>query len=233
MNGCSSNTNTGELERTFCYVKTDVGVSRCSGGFFTPSVGLLPSVGRLPTAHSVDHLGHVHLVGLSSPPALHSPPSARRAAENFPEAFPEVFGYQGVDDGVEAGVGISHEVGQDAQDIGGTVEREVSRPHAHDDQVVGEPAEAEDGGDDDDHLGDFPLSSPELGHVIDGVHAGPQVSKGAGVGEAEHQDGDQVTKDEGAHVHDNARLGTPGGNTHHSGSQVQLAVVAKVWSGKN
>lgn len=175
----------------------------------------------------------MHLVGFSSPPPHHPPPSARRAAEHFPEAFTEVFGHQGIDDGVEAGVGISREVGQDAQDIGGDVEREVSRPHPHDDQVVGEPAEAEDGGDDDDHLGDFPLGSPQLGHVIDGVHAGPQVSNGAGVGEAKHQDGDQVAKDEGAHVHDDARFGPPGGNTHHSGDQVQLAVVAEVRSGEN
>lgn len=69
--------------------------------------------------------------------------------------------------------------------------------------MVREPAEAEDGGKDDDHLGDFPLGSPELRRVVDGVHAGPQVSNGA----AKHQDGYQVAKSEGAHVHGEALFG--------------------------
>lgn len=171
----------------------------------------------------------MHLVTISSP----SLPSTQREAEHFPEAFPKVFGHQCIDERVQARVGISSEVGQDAQDVGGTVEREVARPHAHDDQVVGEPAEAEDGGDDDDHLGDFPLGSSKLGHIIDGVHAGPQVSNGACVGEAKHQDRYHVAESEGAHVHDYAWFGPPGGNAHHSGSQLQLAVVAKVRSGEN
>lgn len=202
--------------------------SSCSAGSPSrPSCSrswLLSSVGRLHAADCVHRLDHVHLVHL---------PPLERAAEHLPEAFPEVLGDEGVDNGVEAGVGVSHQVGEDAEDVGGVVEGEASRPHAEDDQVMGQPAEAEESGDDDDHLGDFPLGAPRLGHVLHGIHAGPQVSDGAGVGEAEHQDGDEVAEDEGAHVHDDARFGLPGGDTHHSAGQVHLCVVAEIWTGEN
>lgn len=171
------------------------------------------SVGHLHAADRVHRLDDVHLVDL---------PPLQRAAEHLPEAFAEVLGDERVDDGVEAGVGVGHQVGQDAEDVGGVVEREASEPHAEDDQVMGEPAEAEESGDDDDHLGDFPLGPPRLGHVLHGVHAGPQVSDGASIGEAKNQHGEEVAKDEGAHVHYEAWFGLPARNTHHSTSEVDL-----------
>lgn len=189
-----------------------------------PSSGPSSSVGRLHAADGVHCLDDVHLVDLHPP---------HRAAEHFSETFAEVLRDEGVDDGVEAGVGVSHQVGEDAQDIGGVVEGEASKPHAEDDQVMGEPADAEESGDDDDHLGDFPLGSAQLGHVLHGIHAGPQVSDSAGVGEAEHQDGDEVSEDEGAHVHYDAWSGLPGRNADHSAPQVHLSIVAEIRSGEN
>jgi len=147
-------------------------------------------------------------------------PPLRRAAEHLPEAFAEVFGDEGIYDGVEAGVGVSHQVGEDAEDVGGVVEGEASKPHAEDDEVMREPAKTEEHSDDDNHLGDFPLSPPRLGHVLHGIHAGPQVADGASVCEAEHQDGDEVAKDEGADVHYDARSGLPGRNAHHGAGQL-------------
>lgn len=173
----------------------------------------LCSVGHLHAADRVHRLNHVHLVDLPPP---------QGAAEHLPETFAKVLGDERIDDGVEAGVGVGHQVGQDAQDVGGVVEREASEPHAEDDHVMGQPAEAEEGRHHDDHLGDFAFGPSRLGHVLHGVHAGPQVPDGAGVGEAEHQDGDEVAEDEGAHVHDDAWLGLPVRNTHHSASQVHL-----------
>lgn len=182
------------------------------------------SVGHLHAADRVHRLDDVHLVDLPPP---------QRAAKHLPEAFAEVLGDERVDDGVEAGVGVSHQVGEDAEDVGGVVEREASEPHAEDDQVMGQPAKAEESSDDDDHLGDFPLGPPRHGHVLYGIHAGPQVSDGASVGEAEHQDGYEVAKDEGAHIHYDAWFGLPGRNTHHSAGQVHLCVVAEIRSGEN
>lgn len=184
---------------------------------------LLSLVGRLHAADRVHRPDDVHLVDLPPP---------QRAAENLPEAFAEMLGDERVDDGVEAGVGVSHQVGQDAEDVGSVVEGEASEPHAEDDQVMGEPAQAEESGDDDDHLGDFAFGAPGLGHVLHRVHAGPQVPDGASVGEAEHQDGDEVAEDEGAHVHYDAWFGLPGRNTHHSAAEVHLSVVAEVRSRK-
>lgn len=200
--------------------------SSCSVGSSSPSPGSRQSssVGRLHAADRVHRLHNVHLVDLPLP---------QRAAEHLPEAFAEVFGDEGVDDGVEAGVGVSHQVGEDAEDVGGVVEGEASEPHAEDDQVMGKPADAEENGDDDDHLSDFPFGTPRLGHVLHGIHAGPQVSDGTSVGEAEHQDGDQVAKDEGAHVHYDAWSGLPGRDAHHSADQVHLCVVAEIRTREN
>lgn len=211
------------LDSIFCQVKTVCG---CEFIMFKwllhiPSFEFPSSVGRLNTADGVDHLCNVHLVDLPPP---------HRAGEHFPEAFPEMLGHKGVDDGVKTGVGISHQVGQDAQDVGGVVEREVSEPHADNDQVMGEPAEAKNSSDNDDHLRDLPLGSPQLGHVLNGIHAGPQVSNGAGVGETEHQDGDEIAEHKGAHVHYDAWFGLPDRNTHHGASQVHLSVVAEIRS---
>lgn len=124
-------------------------------------------------------------------------------------------------------------MGEDAENVGGVVEGETAKPHTEDDQVMREPAKAEENGNDDDHLGDFTLGPPGLRHVLYRVHAGPQVPDGASVGEAEHQDGNEVAKDEGAHVHYNAWFGLPGRNTHHGANQVHLCVVAQIWPREN
>lgn len=180
------------------------------------------SVGRLHGADRVHCLHHVHLVG--------HPLGPQWAAQHLPEALAEVLGDESIDDGVEAGVCVGHQVGDDAQDVGGVVEREVSEPHAQHHQVVGEPAEAEKNSHDDDHLGDLLLGSSGLGHVLHRVDGGPQVADGAGIGEAQHQHRDQVAKDKGADVHYNAWSGLPGGDTQHSASQFHLGVVAEVRS---
>lgn len=205
---------------TVCGYKSTM-FSRLFRSIIWSSSGPSSSVGRLHAADRVHRLDDVHLVDLPPP---------HRAAEHLPEAFAEVLGDEGVDDGVEAGVGVSHQVGEDAQDVGGVVEGEVSEPHAEDDQVMGKPAEAKESSDNDDHLGDFPLGPPRLGHVLHGIHAGPQVSDGTSVGEAEHQDGDEVAKDKGAHVHYDAWFGLPGRNAHHGAGQVHLCVVAEIRS---
>lgn len=184
----------------------------------------LSLVGRLHAADRVHCLDDLHLGDL---------PPRQRAAEHLPETFTEMLGDERVDNGVEAGVGVSHQVGQDAEDVGGVVEGEASEPHAEDDQVMGEPAQAEEDGDDDDHFSDFTFGSPRFGHVLHGVHAGPQVPDGASVGEAEHKDGDEVAKDEGADVHYDAWFELPGRNTHHSSAQVHLSVVAEIRSREN
>lgn len=163
---------------------------------------------------------------------IHLPP-LQRAAEHLPEAFAEMLWHEGVDDGVETGVGVGHKVWEDAEDIGGVVERESAQPHAEDYQVMGKPAKAEESSDYDDHLGDFPLGPPRLGHVLQGAHAGPQVSDGAGVGEAEHQHGNEVAEDKRAHIHYDARFGLPCRNAHNSASQVHLWEVAEIRSREN
>uniref|UniRef100_A0A7N9AL96 Exocyst complex component 7 n=1 Tax=Mastacembelus armatus TaxID=205130 RepID=A0A7N9AL96_9TELE len=185
---------------------------------------LQPLVGRLCTADCVHRLNDVDFVDL---------PLLQCADKHLPEAFAEVFGDKGVDDGVEAGVGVSHQVGEDAKDEGGVGEREASKPHAEDDQVMWKPAKAEEGSDNDNHLGDFPPGPSRLGYVLYRIHAGPQVSDGASVGEAENQGGGEVPKEEGANIHYDPWFGLPGRNTHHNAGQVHLCVVAEVWPREN
>lgn len=102
----------------------------------------------LQHADRVGSLGHVHLVCCLL---------VQEAAEDLLEALAEVFGDQGVDDGVDTGVGVGDDVREDAEHVRGVVEGEVPEPHAEDDQVMGQPAEAEQDGNDDDHPGDLPL----------------------------------------------------------------------------
>jgi len=61
----------------------------------------------------------------------------QETAEDSFEALTEMLGYQGIDDGVEAGVGIGHAVGKQAEGVGGLVEREISIEVSEDDYVVG------------------------------------------------------------------------------------------------
>uniref|UniRef100_A0A3Q3LQW9 Exocyst complex component 7 n=1 Tax=Mastacembelus armatus TaxID=205130 RepID=A0A3Q3LQW9_9TELE len=68
---------------------------------------------------------------------------------------------------------------------------------------------------------------------LEKIHAGPQVSDGASVGEAENQGGGEVPKEEGANIHYDPWFGLPGRNTHHNAGQVHLCVVAEVWPREN
>lgn len=53
-------------------------------------------------------------------------------------------------------------MGSQAASISGSVEGEVAKPEAQDDQVMGQPAEAEQDGHSHNHLGDFTLGLPGL-----------------------------------------------------------------------
>lgn len=64
------------------------------------------------------------------------------------------------------------------------VEREVTEPDTQDDQVMGQPAEAEEDSYNDDHPCDLALSLLGLRHVFNGVHRCPEVTDGPHVGEA-------------------------------------------------
>lgn len=79
------------------------------------------------------------------------------AGEDLLETLSEVFGDQGVDDGVEAGIGVRKAVGSQAAGIRGSVEGEVAKPEAEDDQMVRKPTKAEQDSNSHNHLGDLPL----------------------------------------------------------------------------
>lgn len=186
----------------------------------------LPVIQKLPDCKW--NFTRVH--HLNGPDPAHPP--LRRPPEHRPKASTEVFGDEGVDHGVEAGLGVGHQVGQDPEDVGDIVEREVSGPYPEDDNVVRQPAEAEERRHHNDHFGDHPLGSPRLGLVLHGVHAGPQVANGAGVRDAQDQDGDEVAEDEGAHVHDDAASGLPDRDAERGTVQVHLWEVAEIRGGK-
>lgn len=96
----------------------------------------------------VHHLRHVHLVGCLL---------VQEADEDLLEALAEVFGDQGVNNGIHAGVGVGDEMREDAEHIRGVIEGEVPKPDTEDDQVMRQPTEAEQNSYNDDHPGDFPL----------------------------------------------------------------------------
>lgn len=82
------------------------------------------------------------------------------AGEGLLETLAKMLGDEGIDNGVEAGVGVGEAVGSQAESISGLVEGKVAKPEAEDDQVVGQPAEAEQDGHCDNHLGDLALGFP-------------------------------------------------------------------------
>lgn len=84
------------------------------------------------------------------------------AGEGLLEMLAEVPGDEGIDNGIEARVGIGKAMGSQAESISGPVEGKVAKPEAEDDQVVGQPAEAEQNGDCDNHLGNLTLGFPGL-----------------------------------------------------------------------
>lgn len=84
------------------------------------------------------------------------------AGEGLLEMLAEMLGDEGIDNGVEAGVGVGEAVGSQAESVSGSVEGKVAKPEAEDDKVMGQPAEAEQDGHCDNHLGDLTLGFPRL-----------------------------------------------------------------------
>lgn len=79
------------------------------------------------------------------------------AAKDFLEAFAEVLRHKSVHDGVDAGVSVGHAVRQEPEGVRGLVEWEIAVKIAQDDNMVRQPANAEENGDYNDHFGHFPL----------------------------------------------------------------------------
>lgn len=136
------------------------------------------------------------------------------AAEDFLEAFAEVLGHQGVDDGVNARVCVGHAVREKPEGVRSLIEREVSIQVAQDHHVVRQPAYAEEDGDDNDHFGDFALGPLGFGHTVQRVHSCPQVLDGASVGQADDQHRNDIADQEGACVQHFAVLLLPAGYAH-------------------
>lgn len=174
--------------------------------------------------HGVGHVDHVDLV---------SSVFAEDAAEDLLEALAEVLGHQGVHDGVDAGVGVGHAVGENPKSVGGLIEREVSVQVAQDHHMVRQPANAEEHGDDDDHLGDFALGPLGLRHAVQRVDGRPQELDGPSVRETDDQHGDDVSKQEGARVQHLPALLLPAGDADGAVGIIDQVVVAEVWTGKD
>lgn len=82
---------------------------------------------RFEARDGVGHMDHVHLI---------SSLFAEDAAENLLEALAKVLRHQGVNDRVEAGVGVGHAVGQQPEGIRGLIEGKVSVEIAQNDHMV-------------------------------------------------------------------------------------------------
>lgn len=74
------------------------------------------------------------------------------AGKDLATGFAEVLRQEGVQDGVNAGVSIGQAVGHEAEDIGRLGQGESAELRPHDDDVVGHPADSEDGDDQEDRL---------------------------------------------------------------------------------
>ena len=126
--------------------------------------------------------------------------------ERAREALPEVGGQEGVDDGVHARVGVRQRVRADAEVVEGVRVAprggRVVRPQP--DDVRRQPAETEDGHDDDDQSRDLALDPQAL--VVsapaappDGIRRFPDEPQLADHERTKHEDGDErddVTDDE-------------------------------------
>lgn len=133
------------------------GVLLCDLGHLSvASIEISRSVGK--TSFHIDH------TDLPSNSLLLFPDLVleEEAGEDLLEVLAEMLGDEGVDNGVEAGVGVGKAVGSQAENVSGTVEGKVAKPEAEDEQVVGQPAEAEQDGHCDNHLGDLTLGFPRF-----------------------------------------------------------------------
>lgn len=97
------------------------------------------------------------------------------------------------------------------------VEGKMAEPHAHDDEVVWQPAKAKQNCYDHNHLGHPALGEATLTCFLHGVYTGPQVADGSGVCKTQDQDGNEVAKYKSTNVHGSTALDVPGRDAH-SGS---------------
>lgn len=183
-------------------------VSRYSGNmtdtFRVPLPGVLLwdlghlSVASIETSGAVGetfaHADHVDFLG-NSLLLLPGLVLEEEAGEDLLETLTEMLGDEGIDNGIEAGVGVRKAVGSQATGISGSVEGKMAKPEAQDDQVVRQPAEAEQDGHSHNHLGDLTLGLPRLGNPFYWVYRGPQELDGPGVCQAHHGHRQKVSKD--------------------------------------
>lgn len=135
-----------------------------SGAFSVPlPIVLLCNLSQLSVAsieassavsETFAHSDHMNFISSSLLPVL---VLEEQAGEDLLETLSEMLGNQRIDDRVEAGISIRKAVGSQAAGISGSVEREVAKPEAQDNQMVWKPAEAEQDGHSHDHLGDLTL----------------------------------------------------------------------------
>lgn len=99
--------------------------------------------------------------------------------------------------------------------------------------MIRQPADAEEHGDDDDHLGDLPLGPLRFRHAIQRVYSCPQKFDGPGVGKADYQNRDHIAKHKCACVQHFAVVFLPSGDAHVAIGKIDEVVVAQVGSGKH
>lgn len=117
---------------------------------------------------------------------------------------------------------------EDPEGVRGLIEGEVSVQVAQDHHMVGQPAYAEQHGDNDDHFGDLALGPFGFRHAVQGVDGRPQVLDGSGVGEADDQHGDDVAEQEGTRVQHFAVLLLPAWDAYSAVVVINQVVVAEV-----
>lgn len=192
-------------------------------------VPLLVHVGHFcrPPFESGHSVGDVHNVDLVS--AIFT----QDAAEDLLEPFAEMLGDERVHDGVDAGVSVGHAVRQQPERVGDLVEGKIAVKIAQDDNVIRQPANAEKHSHDNDHFSDFAFRSFGLGHPVERVHSCPQVFDGSGVGHADYEHRDQVTKHERAGVQDFSVLLLPAWDADRAVVEFDEVVVAQIGARKD
>lgn len=158
---------------------------------------------------------------------------AEYAAKHFLEALAEVLRHQSVHDGVDARVGVGHAVREEPEGVSGLVERKVSIQVAQDHHMVGQPAYAEQHGDNDDHFGHFSFGPLGFWHTIQRVDGRPQELDGSSVWETHNQDGDDVAENEGTRVQHLPALLLPAGDAHSTVGVIDQVIIAEIWTSKD
>lgn len=149
------------------------------------------------------------------------------------ETLSEMLRGQGIDEGVEAGIGIRKAMGCQAAGVGGPVEGEVTKPEIQDDHMVGQPAKAKEGS----HR-QHGAAGPSFGLAAclqgwaPGVHRYPEEAKGAGIGQAYHSHRQKVSHSKGHQVQGLTMLVLPTWHTQHQLPVLYCPVVTEVRSRK-